>query len=82
MEDFASLFTSAEADVTFQAAVRGGRLVLTAPPDRRLVFTSAGTDRFTGAGGSEIRFVRDSIGLVVEMLYSVGRARNVRFERK
>jgi CubicO group peptidase (beta-lactamase class C family) len=82
MEDFASLFTSTEADVTFQAAVRGGRLVLTAPPDRRLVFTSAGTDRFTGAGGSEIRFVRDSIGLVVEMLYSVGRARNVRFERK
>lgn len=80
LEGYAGRYVSAEADAEFVAVVDDGRLVLTSRPNRRLVLTTAGTDRFS-AGGSQVEFVRSTAGTVDRMLFSVDRARNVRFER-
>lgn len=77
---FVGRYVSLEADVTLEARVEDGRLVLAGAPSRRMTLTAGGADRFT-AGGNAITFTRNAAGVVDGMLFSVDRARNVRFVR-
>ncbi|MDZ4673309.1 MAG: serine hydrolase domain-containing protein [Gemmatimonadota bacterium] len=80
LREFAGHYRSIEADVTLEAAVQEGRLVLLGTPSRRMVLTAGGADQFN-AGGNGIVFTRNPAGAVDGMLFTVDRARKVKFER-
>lgn len=77
---YAGRYHSEEAAATVDIRVTEGRVTLLEPPAAVLPMTPLGEDRFRVAGG-ELRFIRDTAGVVTGFAVSMARARNVRFVR-
>lgn len=81
---FFGSYSSDEANTTVEVrpdSTSGGGLILHREPDLHLALRPVYRDGFRGAGGMFV-FVRDAAGQVIEMRYTTGRVRNLRFARR
>jgi CubicO group peptidase (beta-lactamase class C family) len=80
LEGLAGVYSSAEADTSFTAAVDAGRLVLRQRPDRVIVLTPVYEDAFSSAMGT-VRFSREANGRTTAMTLSQDRVWKLGFVR-
>ena len=81
MSGYAGRYRSEELDVEWAFAVSDSSLVLSTRRERDQNLRPVYDDGFS-AGGAAIRFTRNSAGRITGFLYSAGRVRNIRFDRR
>lgn len=81
LQEYAGLYTSDEAEVSFTIAVKDGRLVRSDRYGQTANLTPSYADAFW-QGGVLATFRRDASGRVVAMSLGLGRVRDLRFERQ